>query len=724
MKSTTTRNKDALDSTLIEIPEPPEVFGQDGGKFYQCYDKLARDIDDDMTDGLKERLDGLMLFAGLFAIINTLFLTSTLPLLWPSTEDDLAALTMRTNAILLQIAIGLNSTLVPIHPDLPSAYFTTSVEAVIVNMLFSLSLTFGLISSLLAMLGRQWLFYYSKRGSGGSDRQRWAQLQRYLGARRWRLEIILDDIVPAILQIGIIIFYVSFITYLHILAPVVSAVVSIPLFLALVIFVGSGLCKAWDRFCPFESSLSHSMQWIYHKFSIITPAIIPLPKAFVSLFGPLDHPSAASSPCYTPVRATNEIQQNPPLNSSLAPLAWSQKGETLESLEVIALQRAICTSEDPITHLYAVANIPAINDPMHVRILWDDQEFQERLLELYKGSLDRTTRLLGRDQPERAVAVKRLYAAAVTHILLYIDHDRYDDVDRLLMYLRDVECFKTFGAQTPERIPHDLSPVFVRTSLAHAVISIIQFPPSSTDIKNLCNRLNFLSDPSLAPDWRLFSLVSWVIAKLPKITSLYKSDLDSLAKAFRGDVDIALEAINQAFGIISAGNDVYNLNFDGALINLLRLSSQVVTDECPHPDMGMEQTLVLLRCAEKSLRSASDSSELRPLVEKMRDKVAPIFKKTCVREHSLWTEITTISTEILDTLISLFQALTETSRAQSSKDEDIQTLRAFSPLLDNVLSPETVFEWDGVEYYPDERPTSLVRRLDMLRQVLNQFTPN
>lgn len=62
MKSTTTRNKDALDSTLIEIPEPPEVFGQDGGKFYQCYDKLARDIDDDMTDGLKERLDGLMLF--------------------------------------------------------------------------------------------------------------------------------------------------------------------------------------------------------------------------------------------------------------------------------------------------------------------------------------------------------------------------------------------------------------------------------------------------------------------------------------------------------------------------------------------------------------------------------------------------------------------------------------------------------------------------------------
>lgn len=601
---------------------------------------------------------------------------------------------MRTNAILLQIAIGLNSTLVPIHPDLPSAYFTTSVEAVIVNMLFSLSLTFGLISSLLAMLGRQWLFYYSKRGSGGSDRQRWAQLQRYLGARRWRLEIILDDIVPAILQIGIIIFYVSFITYLHILAPVVSAVVSIPLFLALVIFVGSGLCKAWDRFCPFESSLSHSMQWIYHKFSIITPAIIPLPKAFVSLFGPLDHPSAASSPCYTPVRATNEIQQNPPLNSSLAPLAWSQKGETLESLEVIALQRAICTSEDPITHLYAVANIPAINDPMHVRILWDDQEFQERLLELYKGSLDRTTRLLGRDQPERAVAVKRLYAAAVTHILLYIDHDRYDDVDRLLMYLRDVECFKTFGAQTPERIPHDLSPVFVRTSLAHAVISIIQFPPSSTDIKNLCNRLNFLSDPSLAPDWRLFSLVSWVIAKLPKITSLYKSDLDSLAKAFRGfvpctyeffiltialnrDVDIALEAINQAFGIISAGNDVYNLNFDGALINLLRLSSQVVTDECPHPDMGMEQTLVLLRCAEKSLRSASDSSELRPLVEKMRDKVAPIFKKTCVREHSLWTEITTYAT----CLLLPGHCIDRTCRRQGSQPKSLILSSPFSKPL-------------------------------------------
>lgn len=51
-------------AVILEVPEPPEEFGQDGGKFYKAYDAIAEEIDDDMTKSLKEQLDGMLIFVG------------------------------------------------------------------------------------------------------------------------------------------------------------------------------------------------------------------------------------------------------------------------------------------------------------------------------------------------------------------------------------------------------------------------------------------------------------------------------------------------------------------------------------------------------------------------------------------------------------------------------------------------------------------------------------
>lgn len=53
----------------------------------------------------------------------------------------------------------------------------------------------------------------------------------------------------------------------------------------------------------------------------------------------------------------------------------------------------------------------------------------------------------------------------------------------------------------------------------------------------------------------------------------------------------------------------------------------------------------------------------------------------------------------------------------------MKTFEAFKPLLDNILSTETVFEWENGEHTADERPKSLVQGLNTLRQVLKQFIP-
>lgn len=51
-----------VNAPLFEIPNPPEEFGKDGGKFYRAYDALAGEIDEDLTTSLKEQLDGMLIF--------------------------------------------------------------------------------------------------------------------------------------------------------------------------------------------------------------------------------------------------------------------------------------------------------------------------------------------------------------------------------------------------------------------------------------------------------------------------------------------------------------------------------------------------------------------------------------------------------------------------------------------------------------------------------------
>ncbi|KAG8897171.1 hypothetical protein FRC00_004704 [Tulasnella sp. 408] len=172
--------------TLEDIPDLPKEFGEDGGHFYRYYDKVAEESDEDLVKNLKAQLDEPLTQAGLFAGVNATFLALTLPRLTADPADD-------TNALLLQVALGVNGTITS-AADLPSASFTPPSRIYLVNVFFSVSLMLALFSSLLAVLGQQWIVYYRKQGGGGPEDQRWERLRRYLGAKRWRLELILNDL--------------------------------------------------------------------------------------------------------------------------------------------------------------------------------------------------------------------------------------------------------------------------------------------------------------------------------------------------------------------------------------------------------------------------------------------------------------------------------------------------------------------------------------------------
>ncbi|KAG8909082.1 hypothetical protein FRC01_007138, partial [Tulasnella sp. 417] len=223
------------------IPPFPPEFGEDKGEFFRHYDKIQDELDDEMVKGLKENLDGLLVFAGLFAGINSAFLAFTIDLVSSNPLDDISSL-------LQQLMAGLKSPM-----SLPSMLFTPSLRAIVVNALFTLSLSSALFASFFAVLGKQWLMLYRKKSGGGVDQQRWEQLRRSLGAERWGLAPVLEVVLPGLIQTALVIFAAGFVSFLEATSETLAIFVLVPLLVVSFLWVLTVGFSLWDVSCPFRN---------------------------------------------------------------------------------------------------------------------------------------------------------------------------------------------------------------------------------------------------------------------------------------------------------------------------------------------------------------------------------------------------------------------------------------------------------------------------------------
>lgn len=323
-----------------------------------------------------------------------------------------------TNALLLQLVAGGNSAIRSVN-DLPSAAFTPSPGIFPVNILFSLSLTFAIICSFLAVLGEQWLVYYRKRSGGGAEYQRWEQLRRYLGAQRWHLEAILDDILPALLQLALVIFCVAFVVYLRTLSESICYTIATPMAIAALIILLMAIAASWDQWCPFKSPLSH--------FFLLTGRFIEKYRQFkylmlVLLFIPY---RVSVLVAYTILRARQLIRWGERFvagrlgNGFQAPLElktpwqglwWMAKrmvdqacsprvGETTAYLRAVAAKRLLCASEEFNALIYTGINIQAITEQESATCLVDDDAVHERLDALSRSHEDTLASVFSRVFP-------------------------------------------------------------------------------------------------------------------------------------------------------------------------------------------------------------------------------------------------------------------------------------------------------------------------------------
>ncbi|KAG9029852.1 hypothetical protein FS837_003459 [Tulasnella sp. UAMH 9824] len=386
---------------LTAIPEVPQEFGEDGGHFYKRYDALAAELDEEIVKRLKSQLDSTLIFAGLFAGVNSAFLALTLPEMRADPADD-------TNALLLQLVTGVSST-IRSADDLPSATFTPPPGIIPVNVLFSIGLTVTILVSFFSILGQQWLIYYSRRSGVGPENYRWEQLQRYLGARGYGLELVLDDVLPALLQSVLVIFSISFVVYLQTLSKTVCYVVAALITVAAEIVFFMSFFSMLDKWCPFKTPWARLMGLICRNplkywLPLIILALVGL-AFFISLYiAALVIAYIAALYLLLPeqliiIRASiagNEVGSGIQSLVNIFPdlttyFLWGltpsvRLGKPAAVLEAAAAGRVLSTSWDFNTLVYTAMNIWTMNARDGARFLLRDEAVWERLQLLIESS--------------------------------------------------------------------------------------------------------------------------------------------------------------------------------------------------------------------------------------------------------------------------------------------------------------------------------------------------
>ncbi|KAG9032746.1 hypothetical protein FS837_002647, partial [Tulasnella sp. UAMH 9824] len=150
--------------------------------------------------------------------------------------------------------------------------FDPSLRAVIINALFTLSLSSSLFASFFAVLGKQWLMLYRNTKGGGVDQQRWEQLRRSLGAERWGLVPVLEVALPIFIQAALIISAVGFVSLLGTRSKILANFVLVPLVVASFLWVLTAGISLWDVSCPFRHPLSEIALRVPLFFSAIARA--------------------------------------------------------------------------------------------------------------------------------------------------------------------------------------------------------------------------------------------------------------------------------------------------------------------------------------------------------------------------------------------------------------------------------------------------------------------
>ena len=194
--------------------------------------------------------------------MNTTLLAISLPFLSPGLVDE-------TNELLRMLVT--NNHALPV-----TSSYHAPANAVRDNIIFSTSLFFSIFAAFGAVLGKQWLTYYTRVCWDMTEKGQAEEWQaKIAGAEKWNLQLLIDVVLPSFLQAALGLFIIGAVDFFwntHTLLGIWTCSLAA---LALVLFFGTIILAIVYPEYPFQSPFSRIL-WPRICRSISIPASLPL----------------------------------------------------------------------------------------------------------------------------------------------------------------------------------------------------------------------------------------------------------------------------------------------------------------------------------------------------------------------------------------------------------------------------------------------------------------
>ncbi|KAK0239628.1 hypothetical protein EDD85DRAFT_456855 [Armillaria nabsnona] len=210
--------------------------------------------DANMVEEIRDNVDVLLVFAGLFSAVVTTFVVQTSLNLQADYAQVSASLLFELVLVQRAIANGSPVNTVPVSSLNPQTAFVPAATDVWVNGLWFTSLFLSLTTALVAVLVKQWLHHYVVLPSGTPRDRCFVRQYRFLGFQKWRVEVIVG-VLPVLMHLALALFFIGLSLFLHPLRAALSWVVCMGTILLIVAYTVMTILPMCYPQCPYRTPL-------------------------------------------------------------------------------------------------------------------------------------------------------------------------------------------------------------------------------------------------------------------------------------------------------------------------------------------------------------------------------------------------------------------------------------------------------------------------------------
>ncbi|KAH9052778.1 hypothetical protein EDB87DRAFT_344207 [Lactarius vividus] len=244
-------------------------FDDNANALWSLHVKEAMSHDDARIRSLKDDMDGVLIFAGLFSASLTSFLVDKIHDLQVDPAQQMVFYQQQNVALLVQISKQVSSIApqVSIPSTPPPLYdFNLNPSDVRVNVFWFMSLVFSISAALLATLVQQWVRDYMHVFQRYSNPLKSARLRQYLydGAEGWYMPVVAES-VPGLLHVSLFLFFLGLGDSLLNVNVTVGATTIVPITICAFLYMFSMFAPVIEPQSPFRNPFSGLIWYLRQK---------------------------------------------------------------------------------------------------------------------------------------------------------------------------------------------------------------------------------------------------------------------------------------------------------------------------------------------------------------------------------------------------------------------------------------------------------------------------